>query len=536
MPWADVEISGIIDPYRDAAAKGWDIVDAMTAEADISVEADIVIVGSGAGGGTAAETLSAAGFKVVILEMGGLKSSDQFDMDERSSMADLYQEGALRRTKDGAVLLAQGRCVGGGTTVNWCSSFRTPDQTLEFWRTEFGLDGCSPDEMAPFYAHMEDRLNVSTWLSPPNKNNEILKRGAEALNYSWEPIPRNVAGCWDLGYCGVGCPVDAKQSMLVTTIPAALDAGATLIHNVTVDKLARSGESVDGIDGFAQSNAGDRGVRVSVKAKHTILAAGAIGTPAILLRSDVPDPKGLIGARTMVHPVALNLAQFDEEIEPYYGAPQSIYSDEFTWAGGVTGPVGYKLEVIPLLPGIYSALLGGHGAVHAEHVQKLAQTNGMMCFLRDGFAPESEGGRVEIGEDGAPVLDYPITDYLLEGIKRAHLDMMRIQFAAGAKTVKASHVDAEWQTSPEAFEAHIETLDYVSSKVGLSSAHLMGGCAMGENEDKCVVDSLGQFRGLDNLSVFDGSIFPTSLGANPQMSIYGFVRKFALNLASQLNS
>ena len=114
--------------------------------------------------------------------------------------------------------------------------------------------------------------------------------------------------------------------------------------------------------------------------------------------------------------------------------------------------------------------------------------------------------------------------------------MMRIQFAAGAKAVKASHIDAEWQTSPEAFEAHIETLEYVPSKIGLSSAHLMGGCAMGEDEEKCVVDSLGRFRGLDNLSVFDGSIFPTSLGANPQMSIYGFVRKFSLNLASQLNS
>ena len=533
----NIEVRGINDPYRHAAANGWQIVNASTLTDDLVLDVDVAIVGSGSGGGTAAETLSAAGLKCAILEEGMLKSSDRFNMVEREGFTDLYQEGGLRRTKDGGVLTVQGRNVGGGTTVNWCSTFRTPEPTLNYWHQEFGLKGCLPDDMQPYFEAMEARLKVSKWPAPPNLNNEILKRGAGKLGYSWDYIPRNVAACWDLGYCGIGCPVDAKQSMLVTTIPAALQQGATLIYRTDVRQIIHDGNKASGVHAFARSADGTTrtGQAIRINARHTILAGGAINTPGILLRSGVPDPHKRIGKRTFIHPVTNSFGEFDEPIDPYYGAPQSIYSDHFTWINGVTGPAGYKIEVIPLLPGTFAAVFGGHGEALINSIKRLPNIQGMMSFLRDGFNSDSRGGTVELAEEETPVLDYPINAYLQDGIRRSLHSMMELQFAAGAKAVRAAHVDANWHKSLKSATQELDTLVMTPGKIGLSSAHLMGGCAMGADE-RCVVDHAGRFRFLENLSVFDGSIFPTSLGANPQMSIFGFVKKFASKLAADLNS
>ncbi len=227
------------DPYRSPAASKWDIVDASQLEAPTSLEADVVVVGTGAGGGTVAETLARSGLQVIMLEEGPLKTSSQFDMQEAPAYRDLYQEGTGRATKDGGMVILQGRSVGGSTTVNWTSSFRTPPQTLKFWAEQMGVSGCSEAELAPHFERMEQRLHITPWLVPPNPNNAVLYRAAEKLGYSWAVIPRNVKGCQNLGYCGLGCPVDAKQSMLVTTVPGALAHGAKLVHHARVERVER---------------------------------------------------------------------------------------------------------------------------------------------------------------------------------------------------------------------------------------------------------------------------------------------------------
>ena len=234
------------DPYNKAAERGWDITDASQLTSSLELEADVVIVGTGAGGGTAAETLSKAGLSVVLLEAGPLKTSSQFDMQERAAYRDLYQEGTGRGTKDGGMVILQGRSVGGSTTVNWTTSFRTPPETLKFWAEHMGVSGCSVEEMAPYFEHMEERLNIHKWPQAPNNNNAMLQRAAEKLGYPWATIRRNVRGCLNLGYCGLGCPVDAKQSMLVTTIPGALDNKAKLVHRARVVRILRDGDVVEG--------------------------------------------------------------------------------------------------------------------------------------------------------------------------------------------------------------------------------------------------------------------------------------------------
>ena len=529
-------VAGIKDPIRDGIRSGWN-VRASTSMADGTVlEADVIIIGTGAGGGTTAEILANAGLKVLMLEEGPLKSSDDFRMDEREAYRDLYQESAGRMSKDGAMSILQGRCVGGTTVINWTSSFRTPEPTLQHWASEFGVQGMSKDEMAPWFEKMEQRLNVAPWQVPANPNNAVLSRGATSLGIDWKVIPRNVSACWNLGYCGTGCPTNAKQSMLVTTIPAALQQGSELVYSARAERLIMEGRKVLGVEITAlNDDYQPSGSRLVAKAPHVIMACGAINGPALLLRSKAPDPHKRIGKRTFFHPTTFCFAEFDELIDPYYGAPQSIYSDHFQWQS-VDGPVGYKLEVPPLQPGLTSVLLLGHGHQHFSDIQKLPNLHAMIALLRDGFHPQSEGGGIELAGDGTPIIDYVINDYLWDGVRRSWLSMAEIQFAAGAKAVRASHVDSPWFTSWEEAKAGINALEFRSNAFTAGSAHCMGGLTMGEDQTRCLVDSNGKYHHLDNLYVFDGSVFPTSIGANPQLSIYGMACKQANKLLETLKA
>jgi len=526
------------DPYRNAAERGWDITDASQITGPVELEADVVIVGTGAGGGTAAETLSKAGLSVVLLEEGPLKTSSHFDMQERAAYRDLYQEGTGRGTKDGGMVILQGRAVGGSTTVNWTTSFRTPPETLRFWAEQMGVSGCSVEEMAPYFEHMERRLNIGEWSQAPNPNNTMLRRAAEKLGYSWATIHRNVRGCLNLGYCGLGCPVDAKQSMLVTTIPGALDNEAKLIHHARVVRVLRDGELVSGVEAEALTPnvRGTTRQKITVRATRTVLAGGAINTPAILLRSKVPDPHGRIGKRTFLHPTTLTMAIYGESIDPFYGAPQSIYSDHFQWQNVDTGPVGFKLEVPPLQPAFAAGFYAAAGEQITQSMDQLSQTQCMIALLRDGFHEESQGGVVGIDDKGQPFLDYPINDYLLEGVRRAWNVMLEMQFATGARSARPAHKQAKHYTSWNEAKAAVAELNVVAHKSTVGSAHVMGGCPMGDDPERSVTDVDGKLHHLDNLYVMDGSLFPTSVGANPQLSIYGFAYKLSTKLAAQFRA
>ncbi|MCY1278766.1 putative GMC-type oxidoreductase [compost metagenome] len=524
------------DLFAEGLARGWKTHDGSRLEKDLTLEADVAIVGSGAGGGTTAEILSAAGFKVLLIEEGPLKTSSDFKMQEAEAYPSLYQEGIGRMSKDGAITILQGRAVGGTTLVNWTSSFRTPEPTLEHWAREHGVKGLSVAEMAPWFEQMEQRLGVAPWAIAPNPNNDVIRLGCEKLGLHWKVIPRNVRGCWNLGYCGMGCPTNAKQSMLVTTIPATLEKGGELLYLARAEKLLIDGDKVSGIEclGLDERCVGPNGSRITVKARHYVLSGGGINTPALLLRSDAPDPHGRVGKRTFLHVVNFSAAQFDRLINPFYGAPQSIYSDHFQWDDGATGRMSYKLEVPPLQPALTTTLLGRFGIDNALRMAQLPHTNVMLALMRDGFHPDSAEGTVELRGDGSPVLDYRMTDYTWDGIRRAFHTMAEIQFAAGARAVLPLHSDADYVKTLDEARKLIDSLPMALYRARLGSAHVMGGCAMGEDPKLAVTDSLGRHHQLANLSIHDGSLFPTSIGANPQLSVYGLTAKLTTALAERL--
>ncbi|MED5622130.1 GMC family oxidoreductase [Ideonella sp. BN130291] len=523
------------DPIREGLARGWRVHGGPHAALPSTHTCDVAIVGSGAGAGITAELLTAAGLDVLIVEEGPLKSSSDFRQLESEAYPSLYQESASRQSADKAITILQGRCVGGSTTVNWTSSFRTPPETLRYWQQQFGLGGLDEHSMAPWFAQAEKRLNIAPWEVAPNENNDLLRRGAQALGIPAAGIRRNVKNCWNLGSCGMGCPTNAKQSMLITTIPAALERGARLWVQTRAQSLELANGRVRALLCQPMNDAGQpTGTLVRVNAKHYVVAGGAINSPALLLRSGAPDPHGALGRRTFLHPTVLSSSVFDHRVEPWSGAPQTVYTDHFLHVAAIDGPMGYKLEAPPVHPLIYTSKQVGLGREQVDRLKSYPNTHMLLALLRDGFHAESPGGRVGLRPDGSAVLDYPLTDFVMEGARRALLSMAELQFAAGAQTVMPLHELALPYRSWSEARAAIQALPMKPLLTRVASAHVMGGCGMAGDERHGVVRPDGLHWQIDNLSVHDGSLFPTSIGANPQLSIYGLTNRLATQLAKRL--
>jgi choline dehydrogenase-like flavoprotein len=492
---------------------------------------DVAIVGSGAGAGITAELLTRAGLKVVLVEEGPLRSSSDFNQEEAQAYPELYQESAARKTRDKAITILQGRCVGGSTTVNWTSSFRTPVPTLDHWRTHFGLEGFGEAALAPYFLQAEQRLSITPWLLAPNENNDLLRRGASKLGIPASAIARNVKGCWNLGSCGMGCPTNAKQSMLVTTIPWALDHGATLLVQTRADRFDLANGKVTAL---RCTDARTGVASTTLIARHFVLAGGAINSPAVLLRSQAPDPHGRLGTRTFLHPTVLSAALLGHKVEGWQGAPQTIYSDHFLETQPLEGPIGYKLEAPPLHPVIFASTLSGYGQEQAEQLRQFPFTHVLLALLRDGFHEDSPGGAVRLRADGSPELDYPLTDFVMDGARRAMLSMAEIQFAAGARQVLPVHEMARACSTWAEARQTIQALPMKALLTKVVSAHVMGGCGLAGRESSGVTRPDGVHWQIENLSIHDGSLFPTSVGANPQLSVYGISNRLAQGLARRL--
>jgi choline dehydrogenase-like flavoprotein len=504
-------------------------------EDDLTLEADVVIVGTGAGGGISAEILAGAGLRVVMLEEGGLHRAGEVPMRESWAFSRLYREGGASPTRDGALTVVQGRTVGGSTAVNWTSSFRTPEQTLCHWRTHHAIEGLSQQELEPWFSLVEEALNIGPW-TDHNRNNALLAEGAERLGWRHGSIRRNVRKCPGHGYCGLSCPVGAKQSMTVTSIPTALDEGAVLVTRVRAERLALLGDRVAGVEAVALDERGvsPTGRRVYVHAPWVVVAGGAIQSPALLLRSNVPDPHNRIGARTFLQLHNYSLSHVREDINPFYGAPQSIYSEQFTWWDGVAGRAGFNMEVVGAQPVVSMTFWRGMGSEMASFARRLPRLHILVSQIRDGFSEASQGGVVRLRRDGAGVLDYPLDDHLREGIRRSYLAMAECQFAAGAQSVHPACSDATSHRSWAEARAGIASLRLRSQSVFVNSTHPLGGCAMGGDPATSVVRVDGRHHHVENLYVIDGSVFPTSLGVNPCETIYALAARNATLLAERI--
>jgi choline dehydrogenase-like flavoprotein len=323
--------------------------------------------------------------------------------------------------------------------------------------------------------------------------------------------------------------VNAKRSMLVTLIPDAIEAGARLVHRCRVDRLETAGGEVTVAHATLLDAEGHTptGRRATIRARRFVLSGGAINSPALLLRSGL-DSGGLVGKRTFLHPVIGSAAVYDERIAAFSGAPQSAASHHFADRGD---QVGIFLEAAPAYPMMSATAMPGFGKEHATRMESFANSAMHLALTIDGFHDDVPGGTVSLRPSGAPLLDYPIVPKLWEAFRFAQKRLAELQLASGAREVMTLHDPALVLRSTKDL-AKIDDQRWEPCSVAVFTAHQMGGCAMGDDPSRAVVRSSDlRHHQLANLHVVDGSVFPTSLGVNPQESIYGLARLMATRLA-----
>lgn len=513
----------IKNPYLDKSFKILSKVDYLNLNRDV-IECDVVVVGSGAGGGVAAFELVKQGYKVCLIEEGSLRTSEHFNMMEGEAYSKLYQDCGSRQTKDKGISILQGKTVGGGTTVNWTTSFRLPKSVFNHWTNHFSFPDDLHTNLQPVFSEIESEFNISPWETPPNENNQVLLDGLKKQNYEFGVISRNVKDCHNLGFCGMGCPTNAKQSTLVNSIPKALRQGMQLLTELKAWRLEKNSHSITSLICHVLSSDQEKILKeIKIKAKKYILSAGSIGTPAIVLRSHLDDPHSLVGKRTFVHPVIISAARMSHEVLPFYGAPQVIYSDHFLKdPHHLSTYCGFKIEVPPVHPVILSSKIPHFGPNHYELMKDLPHLHAMISLFKDGFHEHSQGGVVSLGQRSFPVLDYQISDYMWESFRKSLLVMAELQLNAGAEYVYPLHFDSKKIKTVQEAKSLINSLSMKVMKQVVVSAHVMGGMPFGTSEKTSILDLDGKHRFYDNLFTMDGSIFPTSLGVNPMESILSF--------------
>jgi choline dehydrogenase-like flavoprotein len=450
-------------------------------------------------------------------------------MQESWAYPALYQEHGNRATEDLSVMILQGRSVGGGTTVNWTSSFRTPDRTLALWARRHGVQGLDPGALAPHFDLVEKRLDIGAGNPDDvNANNRKLAEGAAKLGWHPELIRRSVKGCARLGYCGMGCPLDAKRTARTTFLADAVAAGADVYADCRATLLESDRGRVRGVIAEVLDRETDRPrTRLVAYAKRgVVLAGGAINTPALLLRAHIGTESGLVGRRTFLHPTVPIVSFYDQPVEAFYGAPQSVAVHHFADRGD---RVGYTFETAPIHPMLAALAFPGFGDTHRRMMERLPHAQATIGLLIDGHH-DDPGGEVRVGSDGRVRLRYPLTDPLKEAAVSAMTDMARLQLAAGAREVWTLH-ETPVVIRTEADLPRIAGAPFGPNRSTLFSAHQMGGAAMGEDPARSVVDSRGRHHQIENLWIADGSIFPTALGVNPQVSVYAHAHLFATEIA-----
>ena len=506
------------------------IVQSRDITGPVRESADVCIVGSGCGGGASAKILAEAGKKVILLEEGGHYTSKDFDSTEQTAYKNLYQQRAGQATDDLSVTVLQGRCVGGSSTVNWTTSLRTPEFVLEAWKRDHGLLGYSSKELEPYFEKVERYLNIHEEpFENHNPNNRIILDGAKKLGYRSTVVGRNTDNCVKAGACGLGCPFDAKKTVAITYIPDAVRAGATVFANFRANRIEVRGKTkqVSGVvfDQQTQKPKTD----FLIEAPVVIVSASAINSPVLLLKSNLANSSGEVGRNLTFHLTSAVLGLFDSIVYGAGGIPQSAMCDEFLNKNGDGG--GFWLEAVPIYPTLAGLALPGFGAFHREMMHAYPHIGATIVLVKE----IDSSGRVTVNDEGRASISYSLRSRDLEYLQKGIEVAASVQFAAGAKKVMTLHTRPTEFQSPAEVRKKLAGADWGMNEIALYSAHPLGTCRMGADPKKSVVDAHCQSHDVKGLFVIDGSVTPTSLGVNPQVTILAIAEKNAQWLAEHFS-
>jgi len=474
----------------------------------LEVGADVCIVGAGAGGTAAAAALVERGVKVALMEEGSHWKPSDFKASTAWAFKNLYQGRGARSLRGNAVIpLPGGRGVGGSTLINSAICFRCPDSVMAQWRDDFGCDTISDERFHAYFDRIWSTLGVTVNPMAVQRNNNLIFRdGAEALGLKGSFLARSAPGCVGCGICQYGCPSGGKSSVDRTFLAEALQTERVGVYaNCRMRSCETDGDKVVAVTGRTIDPVSLKpSGTVRVVADTFVISGGPIGSPLFLLANGLADNTHC-GGHLVVHPTAGGLARFTQEITPWRGVTQGYYVD--CW------DKGYLLQTYTVTPDQYFLMLQtrlGEATMELMHNLKNMASAGVLVH------DEDSAGRVRHTPAG-PDLYYHLGD----GDRRKIIDGMRaftrVFFAAGALEVFPGRIGLD-RVSKASDIADALPYDIPASELMLYASHPMGTCRMGAEPEHSVVDPRGRVWGWSNLRVADASIFPTSLGVNPQVT------------------
>ncbi len=472
---------------------------------DTVLGCDVVIVGSGAGGATAAAELAEAGFDVIVLEEGSYWGTRDFTPHAADMIRKMYRSGgATAAIGRPPILYQEGRTVGGSSVVNGGMSWRTPEKILDKWESEDGLVGLRGAAMEPYFERVERRIHVA-YQDPETigRDAQIVKEGAEKLGWKYLHNLRNQLHCAGANNCAWGCPTGAKQSTLVTYIPRALHFGARIYSNVRVDRITHKGKRATGIVGRVLAANGSTTHTLTVRAKVVISACGSIHTPALLHRSGVKSPSGQLGKNLSMHPNTKVVAFFDEEVRGWEGVHQAYQVREFFDQGIM------NLTAVNVPPSIVAMSLHHYGDALGDIMNgyKNAVIAGILC-------EDVSTGHIKFGPGGMPIPFYDLTDKDVDRLKRGTQLLCEMLLEAGAKRIILPFGGiGDIHTAEDA--AKIARANIPRESMEVVTVHMMGTARMGSSRARSVTNQFGEVYDADRLFVCDASLFPSAVGVNP---------------------
>lgn len=485
---------------------------------NIREEADVCVIGTGAGGAVEAKELAESGLKVIVLEEGGYFTPKNFNQDPLDMMAMMYRDcGTTMALGIPPASITLGKCIGGTTTVNSATCFRTPPEVIEEWSRNYDCNGLTYKDLIPYFEKVEQEINV-TELTEDVLGNvyKIIKRGAKRLGITARPLKHNVKDCEGAGVCQWGCIKGAKQSMDITYIPKADRAGACIYANCRATRIEIENGKVRGVEGIFIDPSTSKGHHsITVKARVICLAMGALISPAFLLKHRLANSSGMVGRGLTIHPCGRVVAEMDEIVDGHHGVSQGGLIDAFK-------DEGIMLEGIFLPPAIMAMALPGVGEDHKyliKHYRNLAAFGVMVS--------DTTRGRVFPGAFG-----YSYTAFYSmnqEDAGRLHKGigyLADIFFAAGAKCVYTGCYAMPTLRSKDDLK-RFKKIKVKPWQFEVMAFHPLGTCRMGNDPRKAVLDLNLETHDIKGLFVTDASPFPTSLGVNPQVTIMAFANRTA---------
>ncbi|MGB0962328.1 MAG: GMC family oxidoreductase N-terminal domain-containing protein [Mycobacterium sp.] len=496
-------------------------------EGDFELTADVIVVGSGAGGGVIAARLAQAGRRVVVLEAGGYFDEEDFDQIELHAYRNTFWRGGPTPTADMNLTVQAGTGLGGGTTINWTNCLRTRPWVRQEWAQEYGLDGVAGPEFDHHLDAVSARMSVNDRCSDFNGPNQRLKDAAANLGWAVTRLARNTDEARyspdTAGYLGFGDPTGSKQGTMKTYLQDAFDAGAKILVRTAAEQILLDGNGrAAGVAATHTDPTTGATAAVTVRAPRVVVACGALETPALLLRSGIGGPA--VGKNLRLHPVIAAISEFPEDQEAWWGPCMTACIEEFERP---EHGYGFLIQAPQFTTASSSAFIPfTGGTAHKTVMSGLSKISWAIAIMRDHGS-----GEVTIDEGGRAVVTYSVTDPIDLANLRAGVDAMaRAHQAAGAQQifVLADGLPT-WQQGDDLdeFIANAQSIPFSAGGYQMFSAHQMGSCRMGVDPQISVADPNGQLHDTPGVWIGDGSAFPTSSGTNPMLTIMALADRTA---------